>query len=703
MSISIPRGSATLITGPSGCGKSTALRLMNGLIPHVTDGALEGRVVVDGLDVAGSTLEELGQRTATVFQNPRNQFFAATVLEELAFARQQAGQDREEILGAAHGAARRVGIDGWLERSLWDMSGGELQAVACATALAGTGDIYLFDEPTSNLSERAIVAISQILGEMKRAGATLVIAEHRLYFLRDIVDTVITMEAGRVLRTWTAEEFFATDDAARRAAGWRTLTSPELALVPAAGDKANAKGGKPSPEVAGRTSLEARGEPTPADAPESESETPPEAASKTSPEAKGTSSPEVASKASPGGERPQAPEPERISASEPEGVAATEAGGRLALENIEKAEDIEKSSAKASGTNRPGTEATPAASQAAPPPAGLTLRDLRYSYGHHLALDVASLHIPKGSVTALMGDNGAGKTTLCRVITGLAEPERTSTIEWDDKRVSAKARRAMSSIVMQDVNRQLFAETVLGEVTMGTKQARDVDPRALLERLGLEGYAGRHPMSLSGGQKQRLVIAAALAARSKLVVFDEPTSGVDYRHMLGIGSLIRELAAGGIAVLVVSHDREFVAACADRVVRLSAPGRGKASGGSDDGRLGGESPATPDGEDSGSAGPGRGAGDGDPAGASAAAGSKGGGAAGQSTSEGPGSGSARRMRKSWPSGRRQDSGERQSGGRRFGRHHSDSQQSGRRSPGEKPPGEARPSGVDIFHVDRTAG
>ena len=87
--------------------------------------------------------------------------------------------------------------------------------------------------------------------------------------------------------------------------------------------------------------------------------------------------------------------------------------------------------------------------------------------------------------------------------------------------------------------------------------------QALLGDLGLQGLSERHPMTLSGGQKQRLVIANALASQAELYVFDEPTSGVDYQHLLSISSQIRSLAAKDKAILIISHDLEFINEVAD--------------------------------------------------------------------------------------------------------------------------------------------
>ena len=173
------------------------------------------------------------------------------------------------------------------------------------------------------------------------------------------------------------------------------------------------------------------------------------------------------------------------------------------------------------------------------------------------------LHVKKGEIYGFLGLNGAGKTTLARTLIGLAHPEKGSDISFSGKSCRAAERRNRSVLVMQDVNRQLFAETVAGEVVLGNDNFSEEQVQTLLGDLGLQGLSERHPMTLSGGQKQRLVIANALASQAELYVFDEPTSGVDYRHLLSISSQIRSLAAKSKAVLIISHDLEFINEVAD--------------------------------------------------------------------------------------------------------------------------------------------
>ncbi len=102
-------------------------------------------------------------------------------------------------------------------------------------------------------------------------------------------------------------------------------------------------------------------------------------------------------------------------------------------------------------------------------------------------------------------------------------------------------KKGTAFLVMQDVHRQLFAETVAQEANA-----------QYLEQLGLGKLANRHPMSLSGGQKQRLVIATALSMNTHVLILDEPTSGVDYRHLVDISEQLKTLAARGVVVIVIS-------------------------------------------------------------------------------------------------------------------------------------------------------
>ena len=121
---------------------------------------------------------------------------------------------------------------------------------------------------------------------------------------------------------------------------------------------------------------------------------------------------------------------------------------------------------------------------------------------------------------------------------------------------------------MQDVNHQLFTDSVGEEMKLGIKNPEPDKIEKILSELGLAELKDRHPMSLSGGQKQRLAIASVLCKNSKFIFFDEPTSGMDYRNMLRISNLIKQIKKDDNIIFIVSHDIEFLNETADQILRL---------------------------------------------------------------------------------------------------------------------------------------
>ncbi|MDO4606125.1 MAG: energy-coupling factor ABC transporter ATP-binding protein [Bowdeniella nasicola] len=466
INLTIPTGSVTLLVGASGSGKSTLLRTFNGLIPHFYESTLTGTIEVFGQTVAEQPLHDAGRTSAMIFQNPRTQFFTSYVDTEMAFSLENYGVDPAQIRSRIATAATQAGVTHLLDRKLDTLSGGELQRVACACALVADVDLLLFDEPTSNLSPRAVGEFAQLVANLKRLGKTLVIAEHRLHPFKPSVDRVYRVAAGQIVEEFDGAAFFGLADTERRARGLRSLTQIE-------------PGANCTPEVP--TAL---------------------AAKATAPAA--TTTPD------------SAPMPHSLAA-------------------------------------------------------GLTVENLRFAYpdGPRI-LDLPELTFPAGVVTAIAGENGVGKTTLARLICGLEKLPPAATITLDGTRLRAKARLRRCGMVMQDVRRQLFSASAAEEVRLGL-QLSDDDVRQLLARLDLAELADRHPLSLSGGQAQRLVVAALVAAGDDVVIFDEPTSGVDYEHLCLIADLLRELARQGRVVVVITHDAELIDSCADHIITLTRP------------------------------------------------------------------------------------------------------------------------------------
>lgn len=245
VSLEVAEGESVLLCGPSGSGKSSVLRLANGLIPHYHPGQLKGRVRVEGEDVPNQPLHATGRLTSTVFQNPRTQFFSTQVRPELAFASENFGVPPEEIRSRIAAVDAALSLGPLLDGDLMRMSGGQRQLVACGAAMVNRPLLYLFDEPASNLSPHSIQRLRSVLADLRAQGATMLIAEHRLYYLRDLVDRVVLLRDGRVTHRYRAEEFWALSPSERRQLGLRALTEchrpPDLVangvLPPATGSQ----------------------------------------------------------------------------------------------------------------------------------------------------------------------------------------------------------------------------------------------------------------------------------------------------------------------------------------------------------------------------------------------------------------------------------------------------------------------------------
>ena len=124
-------------------------------------------------------------------------------------------------------------------------------------------------------------------------------------------------------------------------------------------------------------------------------------------------------------------------------------------------------------------------------------------------------------------------------------------------------------MVMQEVNHQLFTETVLDEVLISMEEPDTKQAEEILSRLDLLPFRDRHPMSLSSGQKQRVAIASAIASKRSILFFDEPTSGLDYRHMKEVAAVLRQLSTEGVTVYVITHDLELLLDCCTDIIHFA--------------------------------------------------------------------------------------------------------------------------------------
>ena len=491
--LQIPAGQVVLLCGLSGCGKTTITRLINGLAPAYYAGTLEGQVLIDGKDSASVTLYELSQKVGSVFQNPRSQFFSLDSTSEIAFGCENTGVPREEMYRRIGQVSRDLDMADLLDRNLFTLSGGEKQKIACASAAAMQPAIFVLDEPSSNLDLRSIANLKAVIRKWKEQGKTVVIAEHRLYYLMEIADRVIYMENGRIIKDFPIAEFLKVDTEVLHRKGLRSQKAMEYT-------------------------------------------------------------------------------PGCIREAFPEGTFED------TLERAFVCDPAEKSPA----CDCVSVERSPASecAFAEKPPVFeryVTFSGLAFSYGKKHVLDMPELKVPSGAVIGVLGFNGAGKSTLARVICGL-EKRAKGVLSDNGKSYTAKARLKKSYMVMQDVNHQLFTESVIEEVLLsmdgsdinGETARQKARQKALdiLDAMNLSEFKEVHPMALSGGQKQRLAVASAIAADKEFLIFDEPTSGLDYAHMRDVAENITRLAHAGKTVFIISHDPELIAACCNYLIFL---------------------------------------------------------------------------------------------------------------------------------------
>lgn len=198
ISLTVNPGELKVVTGASGCGKTTLMRLANGLCPQIFGGERTGEVLINGLDTAQTPLATLSGQVGTLFQDPEEQFFALNVNDEIAFALKSRGDTPEAVARHTADAVRELGIKVIENADIHTLSEGQKQKVGLADIIALGSKVLILDEPSANLDPEATEQLALTLLSLKAQGMSILVVDHRLYWLKDVADEVIVMAAGRI-------------------------------------------------------------------------------------------------------------------------------------------------------------------------------------------------------------------------------------------------------------------------------------------------------------------------------------------------------------------------------------------------------------------------------------------------------------------------------------------------------------------------
>ena len=206
INLTIQEGEFIVLTGPSGCGKTTLTRCMNGLIPDFFEGKLSGNCQICGMDISEHETGDYSAYVGSVFQDPRSQFFTLHVKTELPFPSENLGIPMEQIQKRLDGTVKELHIESLLQKSIFQLSSGEKQKVAVASVYTAGVNIYVLDEPSANLDWGGTEQLRQLLKKLKEQGCTIVVSEHKLYYLRNLADRMIILQNGKIQKELDSSE-----------------------------------------------------------------------------------------------------------------------------------------------------------------------------------------------------------------------------------------------------------------------------------------------------------------------------------------------------------------------------------------------------------------------------------------------------------------------------------------------------------------
>ena len=209
VSLEIEKGEFVALLGAHGAGKTTLCHSLNGLVPNMISADMYGAIEVLGEIPPKIPVRQLATKVGSIFDNPEFQMSQLTVFEEVALGLQNLGVEKSTIEKNISESLKLVGLEGFEDRSPFEISGGQQQRLAMASALAMKPEILILDEPTSNLDpigKEEVFSVTRKLNQEE--GMTVIIAEHEVEVIADFADKLVLLEEGRINEIGTPQEIF---------------------------------------------------------------------------------------------------------------------------------------------------------------------------------------------------------------------------------------------------------------------------------------------------------------------------------------------------------------------------------------------------------------------------------------------------------------------------------------------------------------
>ena len=575
--LTVKPGEMIGIMGASGAGKSTLAKCLNRLVPAFERGEFGGVVQIHGRTLDGARVSDVSPLVGMVFQDFEAQLFSTNVALEIAFTMQQMGMPREAIAARIEPALAGVGLTGFAHRDPTSLSGGEKQRLAIAAVLALRPGVIVLDEPTTDLDPEGKAEVFALIGKLREQGLSLIVIEHEADELRGC-DRLLVLREGEIVAQGPPAAVMAQLDLLETCGVHPPDLNRALALLGIHAHAATVY----EAEALIRRAFSLLRDPT------ADADTMTAGASAdgslTHPNQK-TNPILLPDRGTTGQMQPEAGPPAHRSSehdSTPgEEGGSLEPGRKQALpEDVQSRKEAVPESSEGAMQTLVGND--PKAIGAGRSEAPLAeVEGLCFSYPRGpRVLDAINLRIFPGEFVAIVGQNGSGKTTLAKHLVGLLTPtEGRVMLEGRDRAMLRPAETAhQTGYVFQNPDHQIFASTVESEIAFGPRNfgfSDDEVQRRILEVLqavNLEDVRERDPFLLSKGERQRLAVASVLALRPRLLILDEPTTGLDYREQRRMMGLVSELNRAGIATVIITHAPWLVAEYARRVVLMRKGG-----------------------------------------------------------------------------------------------------------------------------------